>query len=172
VLRTLHNIAVRAAVGELVQELKIAPWIMGEVTEAFSRCFAGWWTDWKEHNTPVASATDDVAHVLASLRGEMARFPRPGEQATVRQAGFRMPVEGGCLYYVSRKVFREEIGKGRDAGAIAKMLKEKGRLRHDKGRLTKKGPGLNGKKDDNFYAVYVPDLRECGKSGKNRAAGA
>lgn len=128
--RVNARFALVGAAGELATEWGITGWQPGEAMQAAITCFKAWLQAFGgEGNKEERAMIDQVRHFL-ELHGE-ARFtdiertvvddnhtPR-----TMNKAGFRKKnAEGNLEYYCYPGVFREEICKGFDYRAVARLL--------------------------------------------------
>jgi uncharacterized protein (DUF927 family) len=137
VSRAAERFGLVAGAGELATTLHIVPWEPGEATKAAAVCFRAW-LDQRGGIEP-AEVTDAIAQVrqFIEMHGESRFTPwstcsEANDRPTINRAGFRKTGDDGVEYFVLPEVWRSEVCKGHDAGAVARALAERDMLRTDK----------------------------------------
>lgn len=172
VQRAAKRFALIGAAGELATEANITGWPKGEAMWAAERCFQSYL---EIRGTVGESDTEKgVKNVLAFIeKNGASRFQDLGSRYPDKihnRAGFFRNTGGRNEYFIVADVFRSEICKGADYIRVAKQLAERGFLRHDIGRWTKKErlPGLGSK---NVYVlVFEEDSDDDATEGNEDAA--
>lgn len=131
VRRVADRFAIIAAAGELATVLGLTGWNTGEAERAATACFRAW----QDSRGTVGNA--EPAAMLAQVRAFLeahgeSRFTRcnaPEDgQRTINRAGYRRTGEDGPTYYVEVGAFRNEVCRGFDSRAVAKVLADAGAL--------------------------------------------
>jgi putative DNA primase/helicase len=164
VRRVAQRFALIAAAGELAGAAGVTGWPPGEAAAAAALCFKAWLGQ---------RGTTGSAEPLAMLRQVRQFLEAHGESRftpldddpkrdTVNRAGFRRSLpDGATEFIVLGEVFRQEVCKGFDPGAVAEALASVGALRCTEGRRTKlqRLPGFGAP-----IRVYVigPELWSAG----------
>jgi uncharacterized protein (DUF927 family) len=141
VARVADRVALIAAGGELAIQFGLLRWPAGEAIRGAERCFA----DWRRArgSDGPAEFTAGIAQVRHFLEvyGE-GRFRRLGVQddAAEREGaerilhpGFRRLTATGTEYFILPEIWRAEVTKGFDAGALAYEMVRRGLIRPDRG---------------------------------------
>ena len=127
--RAALRFALVGAAGEVATAWNITGWEQGSAMQAAAGCFKAWLGQRGGAGNQEAAAMLAQVRQFFELHGD-ARFT-DWERATddhapktLNRAGFRRMVEttGQVEYYVLREVFRNEVCKGFDYRAIAKLL--------------------------------------------------
>jgi uncharacterized protein (DUF927 family) len=133
VRRVLARFALVAAGGELAIHYGIVPWRPGEATTGAGRC----WRDWLAARGGVGEREADqaIAQVRAFIEAHGASRFAPKEEPdrpVANRVGYyaRHP-DGSRTYYVLPEAWRGEVCRGRDPEYVARVLAERGALRHD-----------------------------------------
>ena len=157
--RAALRFALIGAAGEIATAWKITGWQLGEAMAAAETCFAAWLAQRGGAGNQEAAAMLAQVRQFFELHGD-ARFTdweRAGDDhapKTVNRAGFRKYREatdesGQPIYadgdsakeaefYCLPEVFRQEVCKGHDYKAVARLLADQGYLMKDGANLTRK----------------------------------
>ena len=129
VCRAAARFARVAAAGELAIALGILPWEPGEAEASVAACFDAWLDARGGVEPAEISAGIAQVRLFIEQHGEF-RFTAwdDGERPTINRAGFRRNGEGGQEYYVLPQVWKAELCRGFDAGALARALAARGML--------------------------------------------
>ncbi|MHB1799094.1 MAG: DUF927 domain-containing protein [Vulcanimicrobiaceae bacterium] len=131
VRRVAARFALIGAAGEMATAWGLTGWGSGEAEGATRTCFAAWLS---ARGTAGAS---EPAAMLAQVRafleahGESRFTPWQADDhapRTVNRAGYRRQTENGPEYFIEREAFRNEVCKGHDHAAVARVLAERGAL--------------------------------------------
>jgi putative DNA primase/helicase len=134
VSRVAARFGLVAAAGELAAAMGILPWLEGEACNAAAICFRAWLD---RRGGAGAMETDDaIAQVRAFIEQHGAsRFEPIGEHTPeydhkiINRAGFKRKDEQGRWEYLAlTEAWKNEVCKGIDARAAAKMLIERGMM--------------------------------------------
>lgn len=131
VRRVADRFALIAAAGELATALSLTGWHTGEAERAAAACFR----DWMGARGTAGNA--EPAAMLAQVRAFLeahgeSRFTRwdadEKDPRTINRAGYRRAGTDGPTYYVDAGAFRDEVCRGFDPHAVAKVLADAGAL--------------------------------------------
>ena len=137
--------ALIAAAGELAIHYGVLPWPQGEARRAAAVCFQAWLG--QRGNVVAGEDAQAIAQVRAFIEahGE-SRFTvlgaaplnalgQPIESRTINRVGFRERIGAGEAerwdYLILPEAWRNEVCKGLDAEAAAKVLADRALLRRD-----------------------------------------
>ena len=154
VRRACGRFAIIGIAGELATQCGVTGWPKGEAKAAAVRCFKDWLDD--RGGSGAAETRDALLQVrlFFEQHGE-SRFSLAWDKANERpvsnRAGFRKASDEGATYYVLPEVWRREVCKGLDAGAVASAMAERGWLTREGKHMTCK-PRIPG---EGHLRVYV-----------------
>lgn len=134
--RVARRFALVGAAGELATVFGITGWPQGEAMKAAARCFKDWL------NVRGGEADQEQRAMLQQVRAFLeqhgnARFEdwdRVGDSHAPRvmhRAGYRQETgsaDGGATFYILPSVWKDEVCKGYNATAVARLMKDKGYL--------------------------------------------
>lgn len=142
--RAARRFALFAAAGELAVVAGVLPWPHGKATEAMEGCFRDWLT--YRGGSGAAEDREALAQVRRVLEaGREARFSAwsraeddhaPRTQDMYGYWRNDSATGGEVHYYISSERFKSDVCGGRNAQAVARLLKIKKYLVHDPGRYT------------------------------------
>ncbi|EQD46298.1 inner membrane protein, partial [mine drainage metagenome] len=127
VRRVAARFALIGAAGEMATAWGLTGWGSGEAEGAARTCFAAWLS---ARGTAGAS---EPAAMLAQVRsflvahGESRFTPWNADDhapRTINRAGYWRQTENGPEYFIEREAFRNEVCKGHDPAAVARVLAE------------------------------------------------
>lgn len=141
VSRVAARFGLIAAGGEMATTFGVLPWSRGEATRAAARCFQDWLA--ARGGVEPAEEREAVARVrhFIELHGTSRFEPMgnlvptdsiggPVELRINNRVGFRRRTDsGGIEYLVLPQSWQSEVCAGMDAGAVAKVLSQRGMLR-------------------------------------------
>ncbi|WDS35856.1 DUF927 domain-containing protein [Pseudoxanthomonas sp.] len=163
VRRAAKRFAVIGAAGELATRFGITGWSNGEAERASSRCFAAWLAARETTGNSEPAAMLTAVRGFLDVHGE-SRFARCGNDAaasnvkTANRAGYVRYPSNEPEYLIFPPTFKQEVARGFDYKAIARLLEEHGALITDPGRLTHKFRPAGGN-PGNFFHI-TPKLWE------------
>ena len=169
VIRAAARFGTAAAGGELASALGITGWRTGEALAAAEACFRCWL-----RSRGTAGALDEIS-AIRQVRGFLqchgnSRFQilsrDKNRQLTERvpnRAGFMTEVEGEIVYLIFSEPFRDEVCRGFDYQAVARVLHRRGFLLVQEGsrrlQYLKRIPG-SAKDRIRLYAVKASILAD------------
>jgi putative DNA primase/helicase len=129
VRRVAQRFALIAAAGTLATHYGLTGWHVDESEQAARACFRDWLAarGTKGNAEPVAMLA--AVKGFLELHGESRFTPWVTDERsprTVNRAGFRKRTDTGPEYYVESGVFKDEVAKGFEARAVARLLIEHG----------------------------------------------
>lgn len=131
VRRVADRFALIAAAGELATVLNLTGWSTGEAERAAAACFRAWLDARGTVGNAEPAAMLRQVRAFLEAHGE-ARFTRwdahEDGARTINRAGYRRAGADGPTYFVETGAFRDEVCRGFDPRAVAKVLADAGAL--------------------------------------------
>jgi len=169
VRRVLNRFAIVAAGGELATSYGLTGWQAGESFIAAKACFDSWLS-----NLGNAQDSQEETQALKKIRlfierygesrfSDLSRANDSHAPNTHDRVGYRKGENNGGIeftYYFLQNMFKEEVCKGISWNLALKVLKNKGYLKHETGKLICKTPITETGDRPYTYAVRSTIL-EC-----------
>jgi uncharacterized protein (DUF927 family) len=132
VIRAAQRLALVAAAGELATAFGITPWNAGEATAAAKWAFEAWMAQRGGAEPAEVRQAIDQVRLFIEQHGE-SRFENvdgDGPSIVNNRAGWRTGKGENRKWYVAPQVWKAEICVGLDPTFVARVLAERGFLRH------------------------------------------
>jgi putative DNA primase/helicase len=163
VSRVADFFALVAVAGEMASEYEITGWLQGESTNAALTCFSAWLEQRGTHGSREEIEALRQVRITIQRYGDRFDWLRRASKAddhkpnNLDRIGFKRPVnakgeeiapvDGSVLgsgdawafeYLIQRESFVEHFCKGREFEFVARLLRDRGYTKVDKGKLTSK----------------------------------
>lgn len=152
VRRVARRFGLIGAAGELATAHGITGWPRGEAEAAARRCFVDWLAarGGSGESEPRAMVAQVQSFIGLHGDGRFTDMNRVGDDRAPRtlvRAGWRTDESGGDEYWVLPEVWRNEVCKGFDPVAVAKVLAERNLLKPESpGKFTRRERLKNGER--------------------------
>ncbi|MEO5344453.1 MAG: hypothetical protein H7842_14190, partial [Gammaproteobacteria bacterium SHHR-1] len=143
VYRVASRFALCAYAGELASEWGITGWQPGEATRGVTTCFFAWLSArggyGASEDMDSLRCVRDFLERHADARLVPANVSLERQLRTVHRAGsVEKSTDGTTCFHIFTGVFKQEVCHGLDHRAVLRVLKQRGHLQHDKGRMDTK----------------------------------
>jgi len=166
VRRVAQRMALIAAAGELATGYGITGWKQGEASHSTRKCFAAWLAarGGAGESEPRAMVRQVQAFIGLHSEGRFAPMERADDDRapkTLMRAGWRVDVEEGREHWVLPEVWANEVCKGFDPIAVARVLANRGLLMPDTGKGFTRRERIRGTSERVRVYRLLPGILDC-----------